>query len=124
MNRRAASAIAVLFLFVTGCQSPSAVEGECALLVQIDGRSYELADPATHPVPGDFDPGEPYATVTRHDPDCVDVAVNGEIPDASLEDGASTFLPEGTPLYAMDGLAPTERLAVRWNDDWVSVAAK
>lgn len=106
--------------FAAAC-SPSTtnLSGDCARWVRVGDVTYNVAD--RDPGLADFEPGEPYDTVTLLDPVCRDLVVNGEIVNSDgfgSVDGESNFLPEGTLLYTQPGHDPAERLIVRLDDGW------
>jgi hypothetical protein len=122
--RKALIAIIVL-LGASSCSSEPTGVADAAQVagVQLEGLFYFPAgelDPATVPL------GARYATVLRH-VDCSDgiwVSGNTHIEDyCPLKDGDSNFLAAGTPIYRIEGVLPSERLAVLDHRSWIFLKA-
>jgi hypothetical protein len=111
-----AALLLVLAFAAPACQADSPfVAGDCALIVRLEDRVYELD--GVHDVPEGFAPGAPYATVEKRE-DCADTAVDGQPVADVLANGESTFLSAGTPLHVIPGFEATERLAAQWQGEW------
>lgn len=117
--RKALLAITVV-LGASACSSePTGVaDGSIVPGVVLDGRFYGLADefvPAAAPL------GPQFATVLRRI-DCSSgywLNENTHVDDhCPLNDGDSNFLDAGTPIYRLEGVLPSERLAVHEHGSW------
>ena len=110
----------VLTSSCSGATGPE-ISGMCAAAVKLEGSLYFSAKPTSEP-PAGVDRSAPYARVSVYDPTCNDTVRPGEIPDWSMEDGESNFLPVGTPLYRIHGHPFSERLAAPRDDAWFLLA--
>ncbi|HEV2028101.1 MAG TPA: hypothetical protein VGS16_06150 [Candidatus Dormibacteraeota bacterium] len=112
MALKAAGVLAAL-VFLAGCQLPG-MQPTCNTsidwvnFIQIGSTQY-VAGPASPTVLQEADLGPVYSHTK--------FKVSGNVCDPSyrLKDGDAAFLEPGTPVYQVNGHAPSEELAARFN---------
>lgn len=107
----------VLVAIGLACADPLTlgVDASCIAVLRFDGAWY---GPALVEYQNSFEPTTPVGEVQRN-LGCNDQPSEGDPPAPDFTDGDSNFLPAGTVLYAVEGFAPSERLAVRPDTVWI-----
>jgi hypothetical protein len=112
MNLRVAAAAITVFL-IAACQLPGSsatctAQIDWVNFVQVGSTQY-VAGPESPSVIQESDLGPVYAHVK--------FKVSGNVcdPNYRLKDGDAAFLDAGTPIYQVNGHAPSEELAARFN---------
>jgi hypothetical protein len=116
------SAVGLLsLLFITGCQLPGGTATCNTMIdwvnfVQVGSTQY-VAGPESSVVLQESDLGPVYAKVK--------FKVSGNVcdPNYKLKDGDAAFLDPGTEIYQVNGHAPTQELAARFNGQIVAYIA-
>ena len=104
---------ALLVGVLTGCgvsHTGSAID--YVDFVQVGDHQYLRAEPLVVVPASDL--GEPVGTVKR------ELSTEDVSPDHHPQNGESGYLPPGTPLDAVRGYSPDERIAAKTADGWVA----
>jgi hypothetical protein len=116
------SAVALLgLIFIAGCQLPGSTPTCNTMIdwvnfIQVGSTQY-VAGPESSVVLQESDLGPVYAKVK--------FKVSGNVcdPNYKLKDGDAAFLDLGTEIYQVNGHAPTQELAARFNGQIVAYVA-
>jgi hypothetical protein len=115
------SAVGLLaLLFITGCQLPGSTTCNTSIdwvnFIQVGSTQY-VAGPGWSVALQEGDLGPVYAKVK--------FKVSGNVcdPNYKLKDGDAAFLDSGTEIYQVNGHAPTQELAARFNGQIVAYLA-
>jgi hypothetical protein len=115
------SAVGLLaLLFITGCQLPGSTTCNTSIdwvnFIQVGSTQY-VAGPGWSVALQEGDLGPVYAKVK--------FKVSGNVcdPNYKLKDGDAAFLDPGTEIYQVNGHAPTQELAARFNGQIVAYLA-
>jgi hypothetical protein len=108
-------------LFITGCQLPGSTTCNTSIdwvnFIQVGSTQY-VAGPGWSVALQEGDLGPVYAKVK--------FKVSGNVcdPNYKLKDGDAAFLDSGTEIYQVNGHAPTQELAARFNGQIVAYLAR